>query len=126
MGLSVDAVYILRILSILVISVALNANSYGAGALAIDENQGDQYGFSYGSSQISEATNRALSECGTNCTIVKTFSGGCAAYAADQSKGSIIYGWATGLTGGQVQSASIQYCRSYGGSACSVRAWACE
>lgn len=116
----------LRALSVLIIGIALNANSYGAGALAIDENQGDQYGFSYGSAQIGEATNRALNECGGGCRVVQTFSGGCAAYAADQSRGSNIYGWATGSTGGQVQSAAMQYCRNYGGSACSVRAWACE
>jgi hypothetical protein len=116
----------LRTLSLLMIGLALNTSAFGAGALAIDENQGDQYGFAYGYDQPNDAINRALNECGGNCQIVQTFSGGCAAYAADQASGSSVYGWATGSSGGEVQSAALQYCRNYGGSACVVRAWACE
>lgn len=116
----------LRSLTVLIVGLALNTAAYGDGALAIDENQGNRYGFSYGFSQMSDAANRALNECGGNCQIVQTFSGGCAAYAADQSSGSSIYGWATGSNAGQVQSAALQYCSSYGGSSCVVRVWACE
>lgn len=97
-----------------------------AGALAIDENQGDQYGFAYDYASISEASDRALAECGGNCSVVQVFESGCAAYAADQTAGSTIYGWATSSDGGDAQSQALQYCASYGGSQCVVRSWGCN
>jgi hypothetical protein len=97
-----------------------------AGALAIDENQGDQYGFAYDYASVSEASERALSECGGNCSVVQVFESGCAAYAADQTAGSTIYGWATSSDGGDAQSQALQYCSSYGGSQCMVRSWGCN
>ncbi len=97
-----------------------------SGALAIDSNQGDQYGFAYNYATLSEAESRALSECGSNCSIVQTFEAGCAAYAADQTPGSTIYGWATSDSSGDAQSSALQYCSSEGGSQCIVRAWGCN
>ena len=44
------------------------------GALAIDSNQGDQYGFSYNHGSMQQAQSRALSECGYGCRVVQTFS----------------------------------------------------
>lgn len=97
-----------------------------AGALAIDSNQGDQYGFAFDYASLGEAESRALSECGGNCSIVQTFEFGCAAYAADQTPGSSIYGWATSDSSGDAQNTALQYCSSEGGSQCIVRAWGCN
>ena len=66
------------------------------GALAIDSNQGDQYGFSYNHGSMQQAQSRALSECGYGCRVVQTFSRGCAAYAADLD--CVL--WAEGENGG--------------------------
>ena len=99
---------------------------FAAGALAIDENQGDQWGFAYDYGSVGEAADRALSECGGNCRIVQTFSGSCAAYAADQNSGSSVYGWATAGDSGSAQSAALQYCQQNGGSYCVVRSWGCD
>ncbi len=96
------------------------------GALAIDGNQGDQWGFSYDHASMGEAESRALEECGSGCSVVQTFSSGCAAYAADQSSGSTIYGWATADDGSSAQAAALQFCRNYGGSSCIVRSWGCN
>lgn len=97
-----------------------------AGALAIDSNQGQQYGFAYNYSTIDEASQRALSECGAGCSVVETFDQGCAAYAADQAEGSTAYGWGTAADGGSAQNYALQYCQSNGGSQCIVRSWGCN
>lgn len=73
-----------------------------AGALAIDSNQGSQYGFAHGYPNTSQASQRALNECGGGCQVVETFNSGCGAYAADQSRGSTAYGWATGSNASSV------------------------
>jgi len=96
------------------------------GALAIDGNQGSSYGFSYNQPSIGAAQNRALNECGGGCSIVQTFSNGCAAYAADQAYGSTVYGWGTGNSSGQAKSNAMQYCQNYGGTQCIVRVWGCN
>ena len=53
------------------------------GALAIDERQGDQWGWAVDYETAAAARARALGECGSGCSVVLTF-GRCAAYAADQ------------------------------------------
>ena len=111
---------------VLLLSMAMASVAGANGALAIDSNQGDQYGFSYDYSSMSEAQSRALSECGYGCRVVQTFSSGCAAYAADQARGSTAYGWGTAYSGGQAQNTALQYCRSQGGQQCTVRAWGCN
>ncbi len=103
-----------------------SADLSAAGALAIDSNQGDQYGFAFDYATISEAEARAISECGSNCSIVQTFESGCAAYAADQTSQSTIYGWATSDSSGDAQNTALQYCASQGGAQCIVRAWGCN
>jgi hypothetical protein len=103
-----------------------SAGVSAAGALAIDSNQGDQYGFAFDYATIGEAESRAISECGSNCSIVQTFEAGCAAYAADQTPLSTIYGWATSDSSGDAQNIALQYCSSQGGSQCIVRAWGCN
>lgn len=101
-------------------------HAFAYGSLAIDRNQGTQYGFSYDYSSISDAQNRALSECGRGCYIVNTFSSGCAAYAADQAYGSTVYGWGTASSSSQAKSSALYYCRQYGGTQCIVRTWGCN
>lgn len=104
----------------------LGNDAFAAGALAIDENQGDQYGFSYGLPTREEANDRALSECGSGCSIVYEFENGCAAYAADQTSGSSVYGWGTADDGGSAQNEALSQCSSHGGTQCMVRSWGCN
>ena len=63
------------------------------GALAIDERQGDQWGWAVDYETAAAAQARALDECGPECSVVLTF-GRCAAYAADQDADSTAVGWA--------------------------------
>ena len=100
-----------------------------AGSLAIDENQGDQYGWAVGFQTQSEADQNALRECGYGCSVVMRFSNTCAAYAADQANRSTAYGWAYGFSSSSAaQNGALQQCRSRGGSQshCIVRAWGCD
>ncbi len=102
------------------------SHALAAGALAVDTNRGDQYGFAYNYPSSAQAEQRALSECGRGCRIVLRFSEGCGAYAADQARGSTAYGWATGPNPGTTQQRALQECRSRGGSMCIVRSWGCN
>jgi len=104
----------------------LSSQAVANGALAIDSNQGQYYGFAYDYASMGEAQNRALQECGQGCRIVHSFSSGCAAYAADQAHGSTAYGWGTASTSGQAQSLAMSYCRNQGGGQCIVRVWGCN
>ena len=52
------------------------------GALAIDERQGDQYGWAVDYETAGAARTAALRECGSGCSMVLSFAR-CAAYAAD-------------------------------------------
>lgn len=110
---------------VLALSVS-GTQAMAAGALAIDSNQGGQYGWSEGQSSIAQAEQRALNECGGGCRVVLTFSSGCGAYAADQAGGSTASGWGTASSGGAAQSRAISECQSRGGSSCQVRAWSCN
>jgi hypothetical protein len=96
------------------------------GSLAIDNNQGSLYGFSNNYATAQEADTRALAECGKDCKVVKNFSTGCAAYAADQAKGGVAYGWGSGVTGQEAKDKALEYCRKYGGTNCVVRVWSCN
>ena len=69
------------------------------GALAIDERQGDQWGWAVDYATAAAAQDRALGECGPGCSVVLTF-GRCAAYAADQDPGSTAVGWAEAYASG--------------------------
>ncbi len=118
-----------RILAVAGLTLALglaSAPAHAAGALAIDRNQGQQYGWAHDYPTLAQAERRALNECGSNCTIVLRFVEGCGAYAADQARGSTAYGWATGPSAGSVQNRALQECRSRGGSMCLVRSWGCN
>ena len=96
------------------------------GALAIDSDQGPSWGWAIDYPTPSAAAERALAECGGDCSVVMRFSDGCAAYAADQTEGSTVYGWANGYeSGGGAQARAMAECGEKGGMSCVVRAWGC-
>jgi len=101
-------------------------HAMAAGALAIDGLQGEKYGFSFNHPSADQAEQRAMRECGSNCSVVLRFSRECGAYAADQAKGSNAYGWGTGATMSAVQQRALAECRAKGGSSCKVRSWGCD
>ena len=100
--------------------------TWAEGSLAIDSNQGPSYGFSYNYKTVGEADRKAVADCGSNCSVVRNFSGECAAYAADQSSGSTVYGWGTASTSGAAQNTAMRECSERGGTSCRVRAWGCD
>ena len=96
------------------------------GALAVDERQGDQYGWAVDYETASAAQARALQECGAGCSVVLTF-GRCAAYAADQDAGSTAVGWAESFdSAAGARTAALSECGSRGGAGCTVRVWGCN
>ena len=96
------------------------------GALAIDSNQGQSWGWAIDYPTPSAAAEQALAKCGSGCSIVMRFSDECAAYAADQTEGSTVYGWASGYeSGGGAQARAMAECGEKGGTSCIVRAWGC-
>ena len=95
------------------------------GALAIDEGQGDQYGWAVDYESAGAAGRRALSECGSRCSVVLTFER-CAAYAADQDSGSTEYGWAESYDSASgARQRALAECGTRG-SGCTVRVWGCN
>ena len=97
------------------------------GALAIDERQGNQYGWAVDYETAGAAGERALGECGSGCTVVLTF-GRCAAYAVDQDANSTAVGWAESYSSAErARQAALGECSSRaGGSGCIVRVWGCN
>ena len=107
---------------------AIPAAAQGSvGALAVDDRQGDQWGWAVDYETAAAAQARALRECGSGCSVVLTF-GRCAAYAADQDAGSTAVGWAEAdASAYAARQAALSECRSRGGgSGCIVRAWGCN
>ena len=96
------------------------------GALAVDEREGDQYGWAVDYETAAAAQAGALSECGDGCRVVLTFER-CAAYAADQNTGSTAVGWAESYgSAAAAQQAALSECGSRGGTGCLVRVWGCN
>ena len=96
------------------------------GALAIDERQGDQYGWAVDYETAAAAGTRARSECGSGCSVVLTF-GRCAAYTADQDADSTAVGWAESFASADgARQAALGECGSRGGTGCIVRVWGCN
>ena len=96
------------------------------GALAIDERQGDRWGWAVDYETAAAAAAAALGECGAGCSVVLRFDR-CGAYAADQATGSTAYGW--GESYASVDGArqrALTECGSRGGTGCVVRAWGCN
>jgi hypothetical protein len=98
-------------------------NAFAAGALAIDKKQGEKYGWAIDYQTFEEAETRALEECGENCSIVLRFSGGAAAYAADQAAGSTVYGWGRADNAEQAKTAALEQAKKLGATKPIVRAW---
>ena len=96
------------------------------GALAIDERQGDQYGWAVDYETPGAAGEKALGECGSGCRVVLTFRR-CAAYAADHDANSTAAGWAESYSSSAgARQAALSECGSRGGSGCIVRVWGCN
>ena len=96
------------------------------GALAIDERQGDQYGWAVDYETSAAAQAAALRECGARCSVVLTFAR-CGAYAADQDADSTAVGWAESFDSAVgARDAALSECGSRGGSGCTVRVWGCN
>jgi hypothetical protein len=108
------------------LSLLITTPAHALGVLAIDSNQGNQWGFAYGYSDIAQASIRAMEECGLGCQVVDFFANECAAYAADQSEGSTVYGWGKDSDASSAQSRALQECSNHGGSSCIVRVWGCD
>lgn len=106
---------------VLASSVAL-----AAGSLAIDTLQGKEYGFSFNHATFALSDERAKRECGSDCSVIENFENQCAAFAADQTTGSNVYGWSQGASDTIVQQRALSECRNHGGSSCIVRAWGCD
>ncbi|MDO9360793.1 MAG: DUF4189 domain-containing protein [Polaromonas sp.] len=113
-------------LTLLLILALAGGQAMAAGTLAIDTLQGEKYGFSFNHPSIDQADARAMRECGPDCSVVLRFRAECAAYSADQARGSNAYGWATGTTSSAVQARANSECRAKGGSSCKVRSWGCD
>ena len=95
-------------------------------ALAVDERQGDQYGWAVNYETAVAAQAKALNECGGGCRVVLTFAR-CAAYAVDQDADSTAVGWAESYdSAAAAQQAALSECSSRGGSGCIVRVWGCN
>lgn len=101
------------------------AGQAGYGALAVGGQQGHRYGWAVNEATQEAADARARAKCGEDCRVVMRFSNACAAYAADQTRGSTAFGWARGARDAQVRELALDACRSHGGTACTVRVWAC-
>ena len=97
------------------------------GALAVDERREDQWGWAVDYATPAAASEAALRECGSGCSVVLTF-GRCGAYAADQDADSTAVGWAEAYASvAEARQAALSECRSRGGgSGCVVRVWGCN
>ena len=96
------------------------------GALAIDERQGDQYGWAVDYETAAAARAAALRECGVGCSVVLTFAR-CGAYAADQDTDSTAVGWAESFdSAAGARQTALSECAARGGSGCTVRVWGCN
>jgi hypothetical protein len=94
----------------------LPAPAAADGALATGPQQRFGAGFNYRTPR--EARNRALEQCGGGCSIVTMFRHACAAYAADRSRGSSIFGWAEAPSASRAERRALENCEEYGGRNC--------
>ena len=117
--------FMLFLVLVVVATFALAAGGH-YGSLAIDRGNGSRYGFAYNHQSWGASDARAISECGSGCSVVLRFVDECAAYAADQGNGSTIYGWGTASSMSQAQNRAMQECSNQGGTECQLRVWACS
>lgn len=94
------------------------------GSLAIDENNGNRYGWAIDYEMQSEADARALRECAQGCRTVLRFVGGCGAYVVERGNGTL-YGWGTAPTRGAAETRAREEARIRGGRDLILRVWGC-
>ena len=107
-------------------TLALSQSAFAFGALAIQSDHGGAVGWAHNYNTKADAEDRAMSECGTDCTVVLDFWNGCAAYSTDQSSGSTAYGWGTGASEDEAEGVATDQCSAHGGNSCVNKVWACE
>ena len=108
-------------------TLAAASPAFGDGALAIEDLEGERAGLSAGHATIEEARQGALEECGEGCSVVETFSSGCAAVATHEGEDSTIYGWfVSAVSESEAISEALEACRARGGTDCTVRLSACD
>ena len=113
---------VVAVLALVVLASSSAAQSL-VGALAVDERQGDQWGWAVDYETSAAARAAALHECGAGCSVVMTFG----AYAADQGADSTAVGWAESYdSAAGTRQAALSECNSRGGSGCTVRVWGCN
>ena len=116
---------VVAVLAVVVVAAPAVAQSL-VGALAIDERQGDQWGWAVDYETAVAAQGMALQECGPGCSVVLTFDRS-AVYAADQEADSTAEGWAESYDSATgARQAALAECLSRGGSGCMVRVWGCN
>lgn len=109
----------------------LSQNASGEGqqaSLAIDQKDGDQYGWAVNFTTQAEADERALAECeenGADCHVVLQFTGGCGAYVVERGNGSL-YGWGTADTRVAAENRAMREAQAIGGKDLLVRVWGCN
>jgi hypothetical protein len=99
-------------------SVTYGAIAYGPKSTAD--------GYSYSKDNMADAVHTAMANCqlhGGDCKIVVTFSSGCAAVAAVESKNAFSVGQGAGKA--QSQSKAMSACTTAYGSGCQIEAWTC-
>lgn len=114
--------------SILIVFSMLSQNGNN-GSLAIDANNGNQYGWAINYSSQQEANKKAISECekagGNNCSTVLWFEGGCAVYVIDKNNPEI-YGWGCANTQTEAENIAKNEAKARGGTNLIVRVWGCN
>jgi hypothetical protein len=99
-------------------SAAYGAIAYGAKSTA--------YGTSSDQRTQQEAERGALADCrqnGDDCELVASFSQGCAAVAAIESKG--VFSTGKGDTEQKAEDAALQTCERVDGRGCEIEVWNC-
>lgn len=116
---------VLKQLTVVLALSALGSQAFGAGALAIDGHRG-QFGFVHNTSNVEQAEQKALQNCGTGCQVVLRFENGCAAFAADQSGVSHAYGWGALKTSSESEKRAMAACEARGGKSCKIQSSGCN
>ncbi|WP_247215656.1 DUF4189 domain-containing protein [Synechococcus sp. C9] len=89
------------------------------GAIALSK-QSSRFGYSYDWQSPSQASQKALQECGSaDCRVVLTFNRGCGAVAEGVNRS----GLGTGKTRNLAEQAALQLCND---PSCKITVWACN
>ena len=99
--------------------------AFAKGALAIDHDHGDHYGWAVNIDSQESADHEAISHCGGYCHVVYRFEHTCAAYSTAEGPGHH-EGWAHSDNEEEAKRIAVAECRSHGGHECVVRVWGCD